>query len=436
MENRELTADDMAADLLYFREAPGGATFKKWTAGGDIYATDRYTLVIEFTAYSSEWLYIIGYEERALFSPPEMEVAGMDKWENQVGTGPFMFKEYVVGSHMTYERNPNYWKTTTIDGVEYELPFYDEIVWPIIPDVATQMAALRTGELDIHYIMPVEQWENMEETASGILSSKYTAARGVGCFLRCNEPPFDDVEVRRAMMVGTDMKAFGDMHGVGSLPIHWAPLWPGHPETLYTPLEDLPASVQLLFDYNPTLAKQMLADAGHPDGFKVQLNVGATVQWQDMMALLAAQWAEIGVEAEIVVRDAAGNTKVKYAQTYHGGLAQNWETGNPIALLSRFESTTTMNFSAWYDDYFDEQIGLMTSTVLSPAEEASIGKALAVYMLGEVPAIPLSATPEAVYWWPWVKNYYAETNVADRSFGMVFAGYTWLDQDLKAEMGY
>jgi hypothetical protein len=43
-------------------------------------------------------MYVIGYEDRALISPPEMIEAGADKWENQVGSGPFMFMEYVVGS--------------------------------------------------------------------------------------------------------------------------------------------------------------------------------------------------------------------------------------------------------------------------------------------------------------------------------------------------
>jgi peptide/nickel transport system substrate-binding protein len=239
------------------------------------------------------------------------------------------------------------------------------------------------------------------------------------------------------MMVATDHEAFSVMHGVGELPLHWSPFWPGHPETVYTPYEDLPASVRELYDYDPAKARQMLADAGYPNGFSTKLNVGsANPLWQDFMALLKAQWEEVGVETEIVIRDPSAHNKIKYEQTYTGVLAQNWETGNLIAALSRFQTGTTMNFGAWYDDTFDAMVSRMTAEILTDAETEAIAKEAAVYMAGQVPAIPLSATPEAVYWWPWLKNYYGEINILDRSMGREVIGYCWIDQDLKAEMGY
>ena len=76
---------------------------------GDTYATDRYTLVIELSSFDHLTQYRIGYEDRAGVSPPELQAVGADKWENQVGTGAFMFKEYAVGSHMAYKKNPNWW---------------------------------------------------------------------------------------------------------------------------------------------------------------------------------------------------------------------------------------------------------------------------------------------------------------------------------------
>ncbi|GAI82289.1 unnamed protein product, partial [marine sediment metagenome] len=275
MEARELVAQDIVDDILYLRDCPAGVTFRHFT--GDIYVTDRYTLEIEFTKFDLTWIFWLGYEDRALITAPEMLTApgGADSWDNQTGTGPFKLREYVVGSHMTFDRNPNWWKTTVIDGVEYELPFIDELVMPMILDEATWVSALRTGKVDYDWTVATPQWENLDKTTPELLSSRTEPSGGNGLYLQCTQPPFDDVDVRRAMMVGTDMGDFAALAGLeGLVPLHWYPLSPGHPESLYTPLEKLPAETKLLYDYNPTLAKQMLADAGYPNGFKVYVTSG------------------------------------------------------------------------------------------------------------------------------------------------------------------
>ncbi|GAJ07285.1 unnamed protein product, partial [marine sediment metagenome] len=184
MDNRELIAQDVVEDLLIFRDcAAGGWAFRGMTEADGIYATDRYTLVIETPGgFDLTMMYIIGYEDRSLFTPPEMEVApgGAASWANQVGTGPFMLKEYVVGSHMTYIPNPNYWDTTTIDGVEYQIPFVDEMIYPIVPDPSSLMSALRTGVADFcgPGTLGSEYWPALEQTAPGLLSATYPVPEG------------------------------------------------------------------------------------------------------------------------------------------------------------------------------------------------------------------------------------------------------------------
>nr|WED70254.1 ABC transporter substrate-binding protein [Pectobacterium colocasium] len=64
-----------------------------------------------------------------------------------IGTGPFVFKEWVRGSHILYERNPNYWDSPK--------PYVDKLVVKIIPDAATRTIALETGALDLGSDSPV-----------------------------------------------------------------------------------------------------------------------------------------------------------------------------------------------------------------------------------------------------------------------------------------
>ncbi|GAI76427.1 unnamed protein product, partial [marine sediment metagenome] len=189
-------------------------------------------------------------EDRAVVSPPEVEIAGADRWANQVGTGPWIFEEYVIGSHMSFTRNPNYWDTTTIDGVEYQLPFIDRVVVAIILDMSTELAALQTGKIDYTIRSLPAHWDMMDRTTPELEYSTYFGTVNSGnIWLRCDEPPFDDINVRRAMTIGTDVRKFMRLALASETPIPWWPVHPGNPARI--PLKELPADIQILYDYNP-----------------------------------------------------------------------------------------------------------------------------------------------------------------------------------------
>ena len=98
-----------------------------------------------------------------------------------------------------------------------------------------------------------------------------------------------------------------------------------------------------------------------------------------------------------------------------------------------------------------EALDLYASIILEPALDAeqfelarsepdadkrnSMLKAITLLIISEAIVIGLSPTPEGHYWWPWIKNYYGEATVTEKSVKPVLA-LAWIDQDLKAEMGY
>ena len=63
-------------------------------------------------------------------------------------------------------------------------------------------------------------------------------------------------------------------------------------------------------------------------------------------------------------------------------------------------------------------------------------KEASIYLMENVISVPTNCPPEAVYWWPWLKNYYGESSAHDYSDFVPFLATAWLDLDLKAEMGY
>ncbi len=435
----EVTADDIVADLLYFAESPNGSqNFAPMFT--DIYATDKYTVVIETPGFNIDLMYIVGYEDRATYCPPEVYEApgGGSKWENRVGTGPYMFEEYVVGSHMSYKKNPNWWReTTTIDGVEYEIPFIDRMVKPIIPDESTRVAAIRTGTLDYYWGVPGSAWSTLDKQ-KGLVSKKYLGGFGIRWALNVQEPPLDNIDVRRALFRGTDIEGFGKAEFAGldvDLPIHWFPMYP-FDASVYTPMEELPADIRELYDYDPAAAKKMLADAGYPDGLKLQVNGVSDALGQSRTSLLKDQWAKMGVDVEIKSYANADQTRMGFMRDYKHVCFDDIETANAILTLRQAgETGHALNITTSNDEYVDEEMAKIMAEV-DPDKRNAMVKELGVYVLGQVYSIPGNTRVNANYWWPWIQNYYGEANVGDHSDFEKVLAHAWIDEALKKEMGY
>jgi len=237
-------------------------------------------------------------------------------------------------------------------------------------------------------------------------------------------------------MIGTDLRELATLAGPGlSVPIHIAPISAELPTDIYTPIEDMPAETQLLFDYNPVLARQMLDDAGVPVGFKMDVWVDSRPYYTDQIALLKEQWAKIGVIVEIKAVDYNTQASLQIDKTYTDSLLDSTGTTPPLAMLERNGKTGHQwNWALWSDEYYDAELAKAT-TELDIAERNRLCKELAVYITNECPYIPIMAEPAAHYWWPWLKNYYGEIQIVDASPLPILA-YIWIDQDVKAEMGY
>ncbi len=430
MEARELVAQDFVEDMLRFAQSPRGGGFKKMFT--NIHADGKYTVVIETPSFDSLLMYYVGYEDAALISPPEMVKAGPDKWENQVGTGPFTLKEYVIGSHVTYEKNPNYWGTTTINGVKYKLPFVDQIVFPIVPDHSTQIALLRTGKLDYYSFVPSQDWQSLDQTAPGIKSLRISGSTGWGISLNTTRTPLDKMEVRRALMIGTNLKAFADLERAGELPLHWFPEYYGNPE-VYTPLKDLPASTQLLYSNDPARAKQVLAEAGYPNGFSMELLISTRPADQDRASLIKDMWSKLGVQVSIKTVEWAQAQTLTRAGNFEAWLVEG-EVGNPVSGIQQSMTGNNFNSSRWSNPKFDALASRMLAET-DAAKRAALSKEASLILLDQVPRMPIEPIAEGYFWWPWLRNYYGETNVEDQDILPVITRM-WIDQDMKKQMGH
>ena len=124
------------------------------------------------------------------------------------------------------------------------------------------------------------------------------------------------------MMIGTDFTTIANLVYGGGEILAW-PVNKTIPE--YTPLNQLPAADQELYTYDPVKAKQIIADAGYPNGFPIQINIPANNnQARDEADAMVSMWAKIGVTGSIVVSDATTETSIQQGVLYPDMIYQNW----------------------------------------------------------------------------------------------------------------
>ena len=441
MESREFTAYDAEFSTKRFYE------HCTWMLDlcpiESMYAVDKYTFVVEMPAFTSVWPSRIGAGWANTLYAPEVVEAGAHNWNNLVGTGPWMVKEYIPGSAMIYERNPLYWDKTVIDGVEYEIPFLDEMVYTIISDESTRIAALRTGKLDLvggfETSVPLRYKDTLSSTSPDLILEEVLDTLGHYVeFFAQNDglPPqiTTDVDVRRALMIGADLEAVAEAVFLKA-EVH---SWPASylDQDVFTPFDELPESSQELFNYDPAKAKQLLADAGYPDGFELTMVIDAASSLHlDQASMLKDQWAKIGVELGLRVMESGAmqeftHTDAGESPPFHLRLGRESSHAAEISIGGRIAGGFRPGVPPYYDARFKDG----NKTVDTEGRNA-IYKEISLRAIGEVIHIPLGTPYLLLAHWPWVKNWYGETEESAWSTAHTNAR-VWIDQDLKKEMGY
>jgi len=441
MASRELTADDVVFSLTRYRDSGRiSAARQAWL--GDITAVDKYTVEIIMEEFNGFWDYLIGWGWcTPIYAHESVEAeGGLTNWRNHNGTGPFMISDYVESSSLTYVRNPMHWWKATVNGKQYETPFIDKLVELIIPDASTRLAALRTGKCDVKMSESWENVETLEETAPELLRWRVLTTANLQVAVRMDKEPFDDIRVRQALNMALDKVSIGiSMWGSEENIVYpsfpFAASWPEH---IYTPLEDCPESVKMLYTYDPDRAKELLTEAGYPNGFKTTLVMGNDSGTADLMSLVTAYWEAVGVQVEMQPMETAALTGVRLSMSHEGMFYQSKGNATPESVLrAPFLAGEYWNVAAFDDPYFNEQfMKARQDPTLTSDERWDLMRQLNIYCMEQTPYICLPAYYYYRYAWPWVKNYYGEHNQSYYACMARIWGSVWIDGDMKKSMGY
>jgi len=212
-----------------------------------------------------------------------------------IGTGPFQFKEYVKGSHVRVVRNDNYFRN--------EQPYLDEIIFRIIPDSTSMLAAFETGEVNyMSWGIPGHSLARLEKLPDVKVDIE-TAAENGALWTRFNlrHEALGQLKVRQAMAYATDKKEILQkvFYGLGIVAESF--INPENPFTMEAVNLESP-----IYDYNPAKANALLDEAGFDrklDGMRFSIRQYTSTS--DVAAgktneILRQQWRKIGIDLQVM----------------------------------------------------------------------------------------------------------------------------------------
>ncbi|GAB5468187.1 MAG: ABC transporter substrate-binding protein [Rhodospirillales bacterium] len=261
---------------------------------------------------------------------------GGDLAKRPVGTGPFALGDFSVGERCFLKRRADpYW------GGEV---FLDEIQYfDMGDDRMAPVSALASGQVDQLYEVSIELLETVEKLPGVIVYETTTAQTGVGR-MQVDNPPFDNVKLRQAVLACMNMEQllnFGYRgRGAPGQNFHVAPI---HPEYFR-----LPPWKQ---DY--AMAKALLTEAGYPDGIDLQIDLGAAEPWhQACLQALREQLAPAGINLNLNVMPGATYWDI-WTTTPFGFTAWTHRPLGTMVLNLAYRSGVPWNESHYSSETFD-----------------------------------------------------------------------------------
>ena len=285
----ELTAEDVAWNI--------NDTVQKQRARVSVYYFVKNAVVLsdyQIAIYLEEpfapFLSTIAYQGMSVIPKAAYQSIGHENFgRNPVGSGPFVFKEWLEGDYVKLVKNENYWRKG--------LPLVDEIIYKPMPDNFTKTQALINDELDIIDACDYKDITSLEANPDITVNRvdgwnfDFLSFRIDKLLADGEDSPFSDVKVRQAVNYAVDRQEIVDNVYYGYARPTCLPLMPH--DLGYTTKKYFPDTADL------TKAQQLLDDAGYSDGFSVKVITGNKSNLLREIQIVQAQLAKVNINLEI-----------------------------------------------------------------------------------------------------------------------------------------
>ncbi|SFM35238.1 ABC transporter substrate-binding protein [Methylobacterium pseudosasicola] len=306
-DGRDFTAADVAFSILTLKAVHprGRATFANVQ---DVETPNPHTAILRLSRPAPYLLRAFAASESPIV--PKHLYEGRDIGSNPanaapIGTGPFVFKEWVKGSHVILDRNPDYWDAPK--------PYLDRIIVRFIPDANARAAALAAGEIDLGGDTPVPRSDIASLSAHPALEITSDGYAYLGnhsqLVLNLDNPILAKRAVRQAIAHAIDLRAVLNVAWYGQGVIAPSPISPA--------LKEFHNPAVKAYPFDPKRAASLLDEAGHPIrngrrfGVRILHNPFSEGNGR-VAAYLRQALAPLGIEATVQNLDFAGFVKAVY----------------------------------------------------------------------------------------------------------------------------
>jgi peptide/nickel transport system substrate-binding protein len=295
VNGREVTAEDVKYSMERFRAK--SAFRARFDIVQAIDVVDRHTLRVTLKEPFAPFLNHLAASTYVAILPREVEEKFKDfnRPEAMIGSGPFMLKSYQKGSQIAFERNPDYYMKGQ--------PYLDGVVIEITPDASARLSLLRAGKVDMAHMwgfMSAAEAKSVKQSNPEMVSAPVTNLASGIIYFRTDQPPFNDVRVRRAVSLAIDRKGWSDAVLDGEGCIDAGPVPCALADWKLPAAKMDPAKAKYLVGHDLAEAKRLLAEAGHPNGFTVPMAhwPGYVPPWRTYYDLVADNLGKIGITVE------------------------------------------------------------------------------------------------------------------------------------------
>jgi len=293
---RELVSDDVVWNIRRVQDPKTAATampLSRTIKSAEV--GDKYRVIVRLEKPTPA---VLDLFDIMWIIPKEAEA---DIQKMGIGTGPFQVVQWVPGDRVIFKKFPDYFRKG--------LPYLDGVILQRMPDSPAMIVNLEAGALDLAYRIPPRDAARLMKDRKDILVKSTPVANVEEIIINVSKAPFDNKKVRQAINHAVDRKRFVDTVLVGF----------GEPMCQALPPQSAGFSRDLgnqhcAFDL--AQAKQLLAEAGYPDGFASELHISTATypESRQLAQILQADLAKIGVR--LTIRDLE---PADFRETYFGG---------------------------------------------------------------------------------------------------------------------
>ena len=373
---------------------------------------DEYTVRIHLSESFAPFLDALSQVYLGMASPTAVEQWGDEYQLHQVGTGPFVFAEYMPGDSLLLRRNPDYIWGPPI--TQHETAQLEEVEFRFFTDPATRSPALETGEADVMGEIPPQDVARLKVSPDFRVEAVPIPGVSLMVFMNTTRSPLDDVRVRQALLYGTDRQAVISTVFRDTSPVAYGPL--AAITFGYEP------AVQDTYPYDPAQAATLLDEAGwvDTDGDGIRDRDGEPLAldlylmgWgymPEVGQLLASQWTRLGIEVDSQMVSFPEALEVA-GEGRHHLIPFNLSGSDPDILRKFFHSQAGFNWAKVNDSELDAWLETAAHTS-DQAERAALYSQIQLQVMDRALVIP-------------IRDYVNLNGVSNRVQGLRFDAQGW-----------